>query len=133
MTNKQEMLLSRGITLVVAVLVIIFAITISDVMEALDIAYALLSGCVFIPVVAGFFWRRATATGAVCSIILSLIVTIICICTFGAFSAATISLGFLSSAIGLVAGSLLSTADIEKIKKWEAMISAPDISEQTRA
>ncbi len=122
MTPKRELFLSRLWTAIIGVVVLALAVTIKDVLAALDIAYALLSGCVFIPVVAGFFWKRATATGAICSIVLSLIVTIICIATYGAFSATTITLGFLASAVGLVGGSLMTRADGGKYAEWEAML-----------
>ena len=53
---------------------------------------------------------------------LSLIVTIISIFMYGAFSSATISLGFAASAIGLVGGSLLTKEDGGKFAEWEAML-----------
>ena len=124
MTAKRELYLSRLWTGIIGVIVLFLALTIKDVLAALDIAYALLSGCVFIPVVAGFFWKRATAMGAICSIVISLIVTVICIFTYGAFSAATITLGFLASAIGLVGGSLLTKADDGRFAEWESMLQA---------
>ena len=122
MTAKKELFLSRLWTGITGVVVLFLAVTIKDVLTALDVAYALLSGCVFIPVVAGFFWKRATATGALCSIVLSLIVTIISIFMYGAFSSATISLGFAASAIGLVGGSLLTKEDGGRFAEWEAML-----------
>ena len=122
MTPKKELFLSRLWTGITGVVVLFLAVTIKDVLAALDVAYALLSGCVFIPVVAGFFWKRATATGALCSIVLSLIVTVLCIFTYGAFSSVTISLGFAASAAGLVGGSLLTKEDGGRFAEWEAML-----------
>ena len=47
------------------------AIKIGSVLTALDIAYAILSGSIFVPVVAGFFWKRANWQGAVTSMLIS--------------------------------------------------------------
>lgn len=56
---------------------------------------------------------------------LSFVVTVICIWQFGAFSAVTISMGLLSSTVGLVAGSLLMNPNSdEQTKAWEDSISA---------
>lgn len=124
-TPKTELLYSRLITGATGLCVLVLAVTINDVLAALDIAYALLSGCVFTPVVAGFFWPRATAKGAFASMALSLVVTVVCIWQYGAFSAVTISMGLLASTVGLVAGSLLMVPNSdEQTKAWEDSISA---------
>lgn len=119
-----EMRLVRLVTAVVSLLVLVTALGIGDVMAALDIAYALLSGCVFVPVVCGFFWSRATPRGAMCSMLVSLVVTTVCIAVFGAFSAVTICLGLLSSVAGMVAGSLLPRAqDNSRLAEWERTLN----------
>lgn len=123
LAGKNEMTLVRVVTGLVGLCVLWLAICIGDVMNALDIAYALLSGCVLVPVVCGFFWKKATARGAFASIVLSLVVTVVCIFIYGAFSVATISSGLLASAVGMVAGSLYPVQqDTSKIQKWERML-----------
>ncbi|MFA9396009.1 MAG: hypothetical protein ACERJ1_15065 [Halodesulfovibrio sp.] len=127
MDNKQEMFLARVITFAVGIVVLLLAVVIGDVMHALDIAYALLSGCIFVPVVAGFFWRKATAQGAVSSIVVSGIVTTVCIMTYGAFSAYTIIYGILSSAVVLVVVSLMTgPPNPAQLADWEARLAASE-------
>lgn len=101
-----EMRLTRLITALMGVVVLWVALTIGDVLYALDVAYALLSGCVFIPVVAGFFWKRASVRGALWSMSASMIATIVCIAAFGPSSVQTITTGLVVSALGMYIGSM---------------------------
>jgi SSS family solute:Na+ symporter len=75
-SDKQTVLLSRVTTLIVGLLAIVFAIWIQNVLVALDVAYAILSGAIFVPTVMGFFWKRATAKAGFYSIIVSTLVVL---------------------------------------------------------
>lgn len=101
-----EMRLTRLITALMGVAVLWVALTIGDVLYALDVAYALLSGCVFIPVVAGFFWKRASVRGALWSMSASMVATVACIVAFGPSSVQTITTGLVVSALGMYIGSM---------------------------
>ena len=121
---KSMMLYTRITTFVIGILSIVFAISIGNVLEALDIAYALLSGCVFIPVVFGFFWRKATAKGAFASMLISFIVSAILIFLYGASSPITIMLGMSTSFIVLVSVSLYyKDVNVAQLEKWEATLN----------
>lgn len=76
MTDRQLLRLSRITTLFIGILAIIFSMWIQDVLIALDVAYAILSGAIFIPLVVGYFWKRATAKAAFASIIISTLVVL---------------------------------------------------------
>jgi solute:Na+ symporter, SSS family len=106
MSRLNEMTLNRVITALTGVAALWTALVIGDVLYALDVAYALLSGCVFIPVVAGFFWPRATARGALWSMGASILVTVICIVSYGPSSVQTICSGLAISALGMYLGSI---------------------------
>ena len=118
--NKKMVLYIRITTFIIGVLSILAAICIGNVLEALDIAYALLSGCVFIPVVFGFFWKKATAKGAFASMLVSFIITSALIIFYGASSPITIVVGISTSIVVLIAVSLYCK-DINEAQqqKWE--------------
>lgn len=124
---KKHMFCTRLTTFLVGIASIIMALVIGNVLEALDIAYALLSGCVFMPVVCGFFWKKATAKGALYSMIASLIVTTSCIIFYGASSPITIMTGMFVSLITLIISSLIyKDIDIQKLEKWNNTLNQPE-------
>ncbi|MBU8786290.1 MULTISPECIES: sodium:solute symporter [Bacillus] len=71
MTEKQFLFFSRAMTLIIGLFSIFCALWIQDVLTALDIAYAILSGAMFFPIILGFFWKKATAYAAFWSILIS--------------------------------------------------------------
>lgn len=129
--TMPELALVRSVTALVGLCVLGLAVGIGDVMNALDIAYALLSGCVFVPVVCGFFGSRSTPKGAMYSMGSSLVVTSLCIVIFGAFSWITICMGLLASTIGMLYGSLRSSGlDNPRLKSWEQSLKSVDTDDQ---
>ncbi|MBN6187739.1 hypothetical protein JQN58_12580 [Aneurinibacillus sp. BA2021] len=77
---------------------------------ALDVAYAVLSGSVFLPIVLGLFWKRATAKAAFCSILISAIVTLTGLAIEGITSTNPILYGLASSLISIVLISYLDSS-----------------------
>lgn len=75
-TNEDELAGNRYYVMGFGVLVIVVAILISDVVAALTIAYDVLVGGLLIPIIGGLFWRRATAQGALVSIVLGTVGTL---------------------------------------------------------
>lgn len=65
------------------VLAIIFSVWIHNILVALDIAYAILSGAIFVPLIIGLYWKRVTSKVAFYSIIASSIVIFISFIIFG--------------------------------------------------
>lgn len=121
--KKQELLLTRLVTITVGIAVLFVAFKVQNVIVALDIAYAILSGCVFVPVLAGFFWKRANWQGALASMITSAIVISITIAIQGASSTKPIIYGLITSALVLVVVSLLTQAQSdEKLQVWQDKI-----------
>ncbi|MDA5109057.1 sodium:solute symporter [Brevibacillus thermoruber] len=76
MDDRRLLRLSRVTTLFIGALAIVFSIWIQDVLVALDVAYAILSGAIFVPLVVGYFWKRATAKAAFSSIIAGTVVVL---------------------------------------------------------
>src|SRR5699024_8398673 len=54
-TDKQFLLLSRVTTLVIGIIAIVIALWIQELLVAIDVAYALLAGSIFIPIIFGMF------------------------------------------------------------------------------
>lgn len=103
--GQKILFLSRLVTLIVGILVIICSIWIQDVLVALDIAYAILSGAMFFPIILGFFWKRASAKAAFISMLASTVVIIVGLVLKGTTSTDPILYGLAASLISLVAFS----------------------------
>lgn len=121
---KRHIFCTRLTTFLVGIAAIVMALVIGSVLEALDIAYALLSGCVFMPVVFGFFWKKATAKGAFYSMLVSFVVIVVCVVLYGASSPVTIMTGMLVSLVVLVAASLVcKDVNEEKLAEWDRTLN----------
>ena len=125
---KSNSLWSSRITIVVIGLVVMLtAIKIGSVLTALDIAYAILSGSIFVPVVAGFFWKRANWQGAVTSMLISSVVILVSMVKFGTSSPFPILIGIVTSFITLVFVSLFTAPLPEKQASiWEEKLSSEE-------
>lgn len=102
------MTVSRVVTLLVGLTGIVFALWIQDVLVALDVAYAILSGAIFVPVVLGFFWKRATAKAGFYSIIISTLVIIAGLAIEGIISTNPIMYGIATSFLVMIILSLIT-------------------------
>ncbi|MCF3125112.1 sodium:solute symporter [Streptomyces arenae] len=59
---------NRAFILVMGVGVIVIAIALNDVVQALTVAYNLLVGGLLVPILGGLLWRRGTAAGALAAV-----------------------------------------------------------------
>jgi solute:Na+ symporter, SSS family len=118
--ERNELLVNRISTLVVGVVVIGIALVVRDVVGALTVAYDLLVGALFVPIVGAFFWRRATGAGALISMAVSSVVVVVLLLWRGLLSNDPIIYGLLTSLIVFVAASLLTRKPSERhMKAWE--------------
>ncbi|APY88245.1 sodium:solute symporter [Streptomyces alfalfae] len=60
---------NRAFILAMGVAVILIAIALNDVVEALTVAYNLLVGGLLVPILGGLLWRRGTAAGALAAVV----------------------------------------------------------------
>ena len=67
--EHDKVLVSRVTTLLVGVVTLVISLIVSDVVGALTVAFDLLTGALFVPIVGALFWRRATAGGALVSMV----------------------------------------------------------------
>lgn len=119
--EEQETKVSRVVTALVGAVVIGLAVVVGNVFTALDLAYAYLSGCVFVPIMAAFFWKKATWQGALASMAVSGAVVTICVYIYGVSASEPILYGLVVSAIVMAVVSVAvggpKQADLEA---WHA-------------
>ncbi|MDN4072491.1 sodium:solute symporter [Fictibacillus terranigra] len=107
-SDKKFLVLSRVTTLAAGLLAITFAVWIQDVLVALDVAYAILSGAIFVPVLLMLFWKKSTANAGFYSILASTIVVIGGLLIEGISSTNPIMYGIVTGFVVLVGISLLT-------------------------
>ncbi len=107
--ERQFLLVSRITTTIIGIITIVCSIWIRDVLVALDVAYAVLSGAIFFPIILGFFWKRTTANAAFYSILLSTVVVLVGLGVKGVASTDPIIYGLITSAIVIVAVSYMDS------------------------
>lgn len=111
---------TRVMVIAVGGTVIALSVAIQSVLTALDIAYAILSGCIFVPVIAGFFWKRANWKGACGSMVLSFFAVVCSMIKWGTSSTAPIMIGIVISVVSIIVISLITEPeDPEKLTEWE--------------
>lgn len=118
--DHDRVLVSRVTTLLVGVIVLVISLIVSDVVGALTVAYDLLSGALFVPIVGALFWRRATAAGALASMAAGSVVVVIFMVKDGLFANTPIIWGIAVSFVAFVVVSLLTPRPSdESMRAWE--------------
>src|SRR3712207_9278691 len=97
--DHDKVLVSRVSTLLVGVVTLVISLIVSDVVGALTVAYDLLTGALFVPIVGALFWRRATAAGALASMVAGSVVVVAFMIVDGLFANTPIIWGMLVSLV----------------------------------
>jgi len=97
---------SRLLTFLFGVLMTIVATYTHDVIAAITVAYDLLVGALFVPVIGAMLWKRGTAAGALSAIALGSSAVVVLMITQGIDSDVPIYVGFSLSAAAFVLVSL---------------------------
>jgi solute:Na+ symporter, SSS family len=104
----------------VGVVTLAISLVVSDVVGALTVAYDLLTGALFVPIIGALFWRRATAAGALVSMVVSSVVVVVFMAVDGLFANTPIIYGMVVSLVVFVAVSLLTPRPSEeRTRAWE--------------
>ncbi|MDG0844410.1 sodium:solute symporter [Staphylococcus equorum] len=88
--DEKFLLLTRLTTLCLAIIAIVIAISIKEVLVAIDIAYAILTGAIFMPVILGLFITWITERAAFLAILVSIITVFLSLIIVGPSSNVTI-------------------------------------------
>jgi SSS family solute:Na+ symporter len=105
-TEKEKIKLTRIVTCIVGFIAILISLFLQDIIVALDVAYAILSGSIFIPVIAALFWKRVPARVALTSMVISGVVVIADLIIEGVSSLNAIIWGIVACALVMGIGTL---------------------------
>ncbi|MEU8703671.1 sodium:solute symporter [Streptomyces sp. NPDC048565] len=104
--ERDEVRGNRAFILIMGVAVIVIAIALNDVVEALTVAYNLLVGGLLVPILGGLLWRRGTAAGALAAVAVGGVTVIGLMGAYGILANQPIYYGLLASLAVYVAVSL---------------------------
>src|SRR5215216_2692734 len=122
--EHNKVLVSRVTTLLVGVVVLVISLIVSDVVGALTVAYDLLTGALFVPIVGALFWRRATTMGALASMVAGSIVVVVFMVVDGLFANTPIIYGMAVSLVVFVVVSLFTPRPSEdRMRTWEQRLT----------
>jgi solute:Na+ symporter, SSS family len=125
---------NRIVTVLVGVAMLLISVAVSDIVGALTVAYDLLTGALFVPIVAALFWRRATTAGALASIVVSSVVVVVLLVTRGLASNDPIIYGMLTSLVVFVVVSLLTPRPSSALlDRWDRRLRAGPDTDADRA
>lgn len=114
---------SRLATLLVGVVVLGISVVVSDVVGALTVAYNLLVGALFVPIIGALFWRGATGAGALASMLVGGLVVVGLMAWQGLLANSPIYGGLLASLVTFVVVSLLTPqAPAETMSAWDRRV-----------
>ncbi|SEP11134.1 solute:Na+ symporter, SSS family [Halogranum amylolyticum] len=116
---------SRIVVVLLGGFMVFAAIRIGNVVNALVLAYDLLTGAIFVPVFGAFFWKRATWQGALSSICLGGVVVVVSLWAYGFSSNLPIIYGLVASTAIYVGVSLATGPPaIEKLSEWRNSLAS---------
>ncbi|MDO3638834.1 sodium:solute symporter [Mycolicibacterium arseniciresistens] len=126
--RRDDLHSDRRYVVVFGVVVIVIAALLNDVVAALTIAYDILVGGLLVAILGGFVWKRATGTGALCSMAVGTVVTLGTMFVVGDVLAnEPIYYGLAASLIAYVAGSLLTKrTPAEVLQVWDDRLAGRD-------
>ncbi|MDM5317076.1 sodium:solute symporter [Fictibacillus sp. b24] len=131
-SDKQMIRASRITTLLIGLIAITFSIWIQDVLVALDVAYAILSGAIFIPLVMTFFWKRATPSSGFYAILISTIVVLAGLFFEGLTATNPILYGMSAGLISIVGISLFTASPSEFDTPFDEDAEDEDVEEERK-
>lgn len=121
--EHNKVFINRVSMTAVGVIVLTISLLVKDVVGALTVAYDLLTGALFVPIVGALFWRRATGAGALAAMLVGSIVVVVLMLAQGLFSNAPIIYGMLTSLVVFVTVSLLTANQSDShIDAWERRV-----------
>lgn len=112
----DRLVATRVTTFVIGAAVVGVSLVLNDVVGALTVAYDLLTGALFVPIVLGMLWARGTGRAAVASIAVSSVVIVALMIVSGLYSNDPIVYGLLSSLVVYVGVTLATTREQDVAK-----------------
>jgi len=105
------------------VVVLAISVVVGDVVGALTVAYNLLVGALFVPIIGALFWRRATGVAALASMLVGGVVVVGLMISQGLLANSPIYVGLLTSLIVFVVVSFITPqTSSETMSAWDRRI-----------
>ncbi|MEV6422732.1 sodium:solute symporter [Streptomyces sp. NPDC051662] len=106
---------NRLFILIMGIGVIVIAIALNDVVEALTVAYNLLVGGLLVPILGGLLWKRGTVYGALAGVIVGGLAVVGLMATYGILANEPVYYGLLSSLAAYLIVSLATRPTDEAV------------------
>ncbi|WP_406211666.1 sodium:solute symporter [Streptomyces decoyicus] len=119
---------NRIFILLMGLAVIVIAIALNNVVEALTLAYNVLVGGLLVPILGGLLWKRGTAAGALASVAVGGLTVVGLMVSLGVLANEPIYYGLIASLVAYVVVSLATKpTDPEVLAAWRARLAGrPD-------
>ncbi|MEU6168932.1 sodium:solute symporter [Streptomyces tanashiensis] len=128
--DHDEVKGNRLFILIMGVAVILIAIALNDVVQALTVAYNLLVGGLLVPILGGLLWRRGTVQGALAAVTVGGLAVIGLMWTYGILANEPVYYGLLASLAAYVIVSLATRpTDATVLANWRARLAGQDPAE----
>ena len=115
---------NRVFILVMGVAVIVTAIALNNVVEALTVAYNLLVGGLLVPILGGLLWKRGTAQGALAAVAVGGLAVVGLMAGYGILANEPVYYGLLLSLAAYVTVSLATPAtDAAVLAAWRERLA----------
>ncbi|RDG36740.1 sodium:solute symporter [Streptomyces corynorhini] len=115
---------NRLFILTMGVGVVVIAIALNNVVEALTVAYNLLVGGLLVPILGGLLWKRGTVYGALAAVLVGGGAVIGLMAGYGILANEPISYGLLSSLVAYLIGSLVTKPTDEAVlAEWRRRLA----------
>lgn len=124
---------NRAFILIMGVAVILIAIALNDVVEALTVAYNLLVAGLLVPILGGLLWRRGTAAGALAAVGVGGTAVVVLMAVYGILANEPVYYGLLLSlAVYVVVSLATKPTDPAVLDAWRERLAGRDGREGDR-
>ncbi|MFC7395437.1 sodium:solute symporter family transporter [Scopulibacillus cellulosilyticus] len=120
--DLKEVKLVRLMNLIVGAVAILIAAALQNVVDALNVAYALLTGSILLPVIAALFWKSVSKKVIMASMVISSLIVVLDLIIEGISSLNPIIYGLISGIIVMIIGVLFVKKDVKEDAIQEANV-----------
>ncbi|MFJ1645770.1 sodium:solute symporter [Streptomyces sp. NPDC088258] len=121
---RDEVRGNRVFILVMGIGVVVIAIALNNVVEALTVAYNLLVGGLLVPILGGLLWKRGTVYGALCAVVVGGVTVVALMAGYGILANQPIYYGLLSSlAAYLIVSLATKPTDEAVLAEWRRRLA----------
>lgn len=115
---------NRAFILIMGIAVILIAIALNNVVEALTVAYNLLVGGLLVPILGGLLWRRGTAAGALAAVAVGGLAVIGLMAGYGILANEPVYYGLLASlAVYVIVSLATKPTDAAVLTAWRERLA----------